>query len=326
MNILLLHNTATPFGLDCPWWWIFSLGAFLLGLLLGWWLWYNYKRRADELEQDNKGLHVKVTNWEKDYMGLKYQLDELQKEEDKIKASLRTCEADKMMLHGKIEKLEAQLGPEASMAAGASASKSQAVDYTKLLGYENLQIVEGIGPKVEELLKANGIGNLSALGVASVDELKDILEKGGSQFKLQDPETWPKQALLAAENHWEQLIKYQKTLDTRGEKAEDGDTPSKVEKIVAKLLGFSLNPEDLKIVEGIGPKIEKLLKDSGIKTLKALGETSVERIREILDQGGESFRLADPGTWPRQAALAAEGKWGELSEYQEFLDGGKEPS
>ena len=30
-----------------------------------------------------------------------------------------------------------------------------------------------------------------------------------------------------------------------------------------------------------------------------------------------------PGTWPRQAGLAHEGKWEELSKWQDELDGGK---
>ncbi|MCB0607248.1 MAG: hypothetical protein H6562_06030 [Lewinellaceae bacterium] len=102
------------------------------------------------------------------------------------------------------------------------------------------------------------------------------------------------------------------------------ENPSKVEKLIAKLMGFSNNPEDLKIVEGIGPKIEKLLKDGGIKTWSDLAAAAVDRIQQILDAAGDNYRLADPGTWPKQAELAAAGKWDELAEYQEHLQGGKE--
>ena len=82
--------------------------------------------------------------------------------------------------------------------------------------------------------------------------------------------------------------------------------------------------DDLKAVEGIGPVIEKLLKDNGIKTWNLLATSSVEKLQELLNTDEDRFKLADPATWPKQAALAAEGKWKELADYQEFLKGGKE--
>lgn len=81
--------------------------------------------------------------------------------------------------------------------------------------------------------------------------------------------------------------------------------------------------DDLKIVEGIGPKIEELLHKAGIKTWKALADTAVARIKEILDAGGPNFQIHDPGTWPKQAGLADQGKWAELKKLQDELDAGK---
>jgi chromosome segregation ATPase len=86
------------------------------------------------------------------------------------------------------------------------------------------------------------------------------------------------------------------------------------------------NQGDLKIVEGIGPKIEKLLKDAGIPDLPALAATTEARLREILlETGGERYRIHDPSTWPEQARLAANGAWDALKEYQDYLSGGREP-
>ena len=42
-------------------------------------------------------------------------------------------------------------------------------------------------------------------------------------------------------------------------------------------------PDDLKIVEGIGPKIEGLLNNEGIFTFAQLAATAPERIKEILE-------------------------------------------
>lgn len=81
--------------------------------------------------------------------------------------------------------------------------------------------------------------------------------------------------------------------------------------------------DDLKIVEGIGPKIESLLHDGGIKTWRALADAPVGKLKGILNNAGERYRIHDPSTWPEQARLADEHKWDELEEYQDFLSGGK---
>lgn len=94
--------------------------------------------------------------------------------------------------------------------------------------------------------------------------------------------------------------------------------------VVKAVFGKKINENDLKIIEGIGPKIEELFKTSGILTWKSLSETSVDRCREILLKAGERFQIHDPGTWPRQAKLCYEGKWQELKDWQDILDGGRE--
>lgn len=80
---------------------------------------------------------------------------------------------------------------------------------------------------------------------------------------------------------------------------------------------------DLKIIEGIGPKIEQLLHEAGIDTWEALANTSVERLREILEAAGSRYQVHDPGTWPAQARFAANGDWEELKDYQDMLIGGR---
>ena len=81
--------------------------------------------------------------------------------------------------------------------------------------------------------------------------------------------------------------------------------------------------DDLKKIEGIGPKIEGILKDKGIMTFEDLANTEVEKLKEILAEAGNRYKMHDPTTWPEQAKLAAEGKWDELKELQDRLDGGR---
>jgi predicted flap endonuclease-1-like 5' DNA nuclease len=82
-------------------------------------------------------------------------------------------------------------------------------------------------------------------------------------------------------------------------------------------------PDDLKVVEGIGPKIEELLNDEGIMTFAQLAATSAGRIKEILDAAGPRFQIHDPATWPEQSALARDSKWDELKKWQDELYKGR---
>lgn len=105
-----------------------------------------------------------------------------------------------------------------------------------------------------------------------------------------------------------------------------GSTASLIpfEASAAKLVfGKKIKENDLKIVEGIGPKIEGLFHNFGIKTWKGLAEASIEKCQEVLNSGGERYRIHKPTTWPEQAKMAYEGKWKELLKWQDELDGGK---
>ncbi len=82
--------------------------------------------------------------------------------------------------------------------------------------------------------------------------------------------------------------------------------------------------DDLKIVEGVGPKIEQLLKDGGINTWAELADAPVDRLKEILDAAGSRYQIHDPSTWPAQSRFAANGQWEELKEYQDMLIGGRD--
>ncbi len=81
--------------------------------------------------------------------------------------------------------------------------------------------------------------------------------------------------------------------------------------------------DDLKKVEGIGPKIAGLLIDRGIDTFVKLSEAGIEVLEEVLREAGSRFAMHDPSTWAEQAKLAANGNWDELKELQDRLLGGR---
>ena len=81
--------------------------------------------------------------------------------------------------------------------------------------------------------------------------------------------------------------------------------------------------DNLKKIEGIGPKIEELLNNDGVYSFQDLISASVSRIRGILIAAGPNYAVHDPSTWAEQARLAHEGLWDDLSDMQEQLKGGK---
>ncbi len=77
---------------------------------------------------------------------------------------------------------------------------------------------------------------------------------------------------------------------------------------------------DFTKIEGVGPKIAQTLTDAGIETFADLANKKPEEIQEVIKDVRGSH---DATTWPQQASLAAEGKWDELKQWQDELDGGK---
>lgn len=91
------------------------------------------------------------------------------------------------------------------------------------------------------------------------------------------------------------------------------------------VLGYRVELDDLKVVEGIGPKIEGLCHGIGIRTWFDMSTTEVSLLRTMLNDAGPRFRTHDPSTWPQQAGLLAAGRWAEFKALTDELDGGRPP-
>lgn len=89
------------------------------------------------------------------------------------------------------------------------------------------------------------------------------------------------------------------------------------------VFGKRIKENDLTVVEGIGPKIQELFHNHDVKTWKGLSECSVDKCQSVLESGGDRFRMHKPGSWPKQAKMAYEGRWADLLKWQDELDGGK---
>jgi large subunit ribosomal protein L17 len=83
-----------------------------------------------------------------------------------------------------------------------------------------------------------------------------------------------------------------------------------------------VTPDDIEIIEGIGPKIAEALAEAGVTTFAQLADMTPEAIQEIVSAAGIGSK--SPATWPQQAALARDGKFDELKAWQDQLNGGQE--
>ena len=84
------------------------------------------------------------------------------------------------------------------------------------------------------------------------------------------------------------------------------------------------DPDDLKVIEGVGPKIATVLADAGITTFAQLAGTDPEQLDKIVrDDAG--IKVANPASWPEQAAFAASGDWDGLEKIQKRLVAGRHP-
>jgi predicted flap endonuclease-1-like 5' DNA nuclease len=106
------------------------------------------------------------------------------------------------------------------VAAAAPVRASDGIDYAAaraagylLTGPDNLEIIEGIGPSIAHLMRSSGVGTFAKLAGMTVPALQAILDKGGTRFRIANPQTWAEQAALAAANRWADLRRLQDALD-----------------------------------------------------------------------------------------------------------------
>jgi predicted flap endonuclease-1-like 5' DNA nuclease len=87
--------------------------------------------------------------------------------------------------------------------------------------------------------------------------------------------------------------------------------------------GAAPTVDDLKLVEGIGPKIEGLLQADGIRTWRQLADAHVERLQRVLAAAGPRYQLHDPTSWPQQADLLDRGDLQAFAALTGRLDAGR---
>ena len=84
----------------------------------------------------------------------------------------------------------------------------------------------------------------------------------------------------------------------------------------------SAEPDDLTLIEGIGPYYRDILHAAGVTSFEALSKLDPKKIEQIAKDAG-ARRAASMATWPQQAALAAKGDWAGLDALQSSLTAGR---
>ncbi len=196
--------------LSCCWPWLFA------GLAGGWLLWQLFDRffRRDGEAADNQH--------KRDFEIASAKLSSLQGEYNAARASLSSkndeisrLQAEIKRLGGKLSASESQV--QATSAAAAAASALAAAGSYGFApqrdGQDDLAIIEGIGPKIKELLHADGIKTFKQLAEAPVERIQAILDAAGPNFRLAKPASWARQAAMCVSGDWAGLKAYQDQLN-----------------------------------------------------------------------------------------------------------------
>ncbi len=157
------------------------------------------------------------------------------------------------------------------------------------------------------------IANLNRASAVNLAEAKakeaDQRDKQGWRYQLANSE--------------KQVADLQKLIADREAQIAQLKNGPAIDLSAAKAAGFNLkSPDDLEIIEGIGPKIAELFYQSGVTTFRQLADITPAQIQTILDKAGPNFRMANPETWPEQADLAARNRWATLKSLQQALNAG----
>ena len=89
----------------------------------------------------------------------------------------------------------------------------------------------------------------------------------------------------------------------------------------SRVHSIQIQPDDLTIIEGIGPKVARVLNEAGIQSFADLAKAKADEVQKVLDAAG--LQMMNPEGWIEQAKLAAKGDMDGLKKLQDELKGGR---
>jgi len=181
-----------------------------------------------EFNRDDKRIIVSHTRYLEDIRKEADQMVESEKikEKDEIKKTIKVTQSKvELSTFGDIEgfsELKEQMAAASAPAVKETVKEVKAPKVAKAEKAEKgdeFRKIEGIGPKIEELLHEAGYKTFAELAAAEVDAIKEVLSAAGSRYQMHDPTSWPMQADMAAKGEWDALKEWQE--NAKGGKVEE---------------------------------------------------------------------------------------------------------
>ncbi len=176
---------------------LIMFGAFLLGYLFRFFLNDKHKKRIKELEsstdKDEKTAHELST--------ANAEITSLKQDLENSREAYSRAVSEKLSMHSELEQLKKSTDGSAKPSPAEVVAEKQ-----------DLTVIEGVGPKIAQLLDQGGIRNYTDIINSPIERIKEVLLKGGPTYAVHDPSTWAEQSKLAREGKMEELKALQKEL------------------------------------------------------------------------------------------------------------------
>lgn len=237
-------------------------------------------RQRDQISSDLETLRSFVAEQQKTNAEMALELESVQDERDRLRKECEKSEA-------RFKALQANLYESESRRKELAAAKS-AKPNSKELEQAKAKAVE-----LADLLKRQ------SQTLSEIEKQKRQLER-----KLNESEAALEKATQSR----------QPTVTSPSENRQAAESPRESEAKTNRMASRKKN--DLRLIEGIGPKLEKLLLAANITTFKKLAGASKKKLREIVAGAGPRYKSCDPSSWQEQARLAGEEKWSDLERLQ----------
>ena len=268
-----------------------------------------YQTEANALEEAKKKITEETIT-----------LDDKSRETESLRNKLTQAETD-------LQKTRQQLGELASLRSQFDALKSDKNKWQNEAEVQAKNAASGLALQGKlsalegELVKLREEKNTALADLDSLRAEKSISASAASEIQpLKD------QVSLSIKSLAEMESELKATLHTlKVQEDKFADLLKEKNKLAETLenMAVSVKPDNLSKIEGIGPKLEAMLNENNIYTFRQLSDAAPAKLQGILDKGGEAYRIHDPGTWPEQAKLLAEGKIEDFEKLTLELKGGK---
>ena len=203
------------------------MGVFFLGVLVGWaieWVFFTFFWKPNQnesnagdvneihkdCEKEHQALLTTLQDKDRDIAHLRARVANLQETADRSARQQASAEKSATSASAVVPPSQAAVpkpveskaeepkttAPKATSSKPVTQPVTRPAPRKRQAGKDDLKKVSGIGPKISELMQAEGIDSLEKLAKSSMSTLKGILEKAGTRYATADPTSWPKQAEL----------------------------------------------------------------------------------------------------------------------------------